>query len=172
MEGDCDTIKADPANDQGSPTIMAFQIFSSAFTEGGWIPELHSCQGADLSPSLEWSGAPPETRSFVLVVDDPDAPAGTWCHWLLYDLGAKVQGLAQGYRAGTLGVSGSNDFGKPGYGGPCPPKGKPHRYFFKLYALDVHTLGLPPGVKRPELLKAIQGHILAEAQYLGRFERK
>lgn len=151
---------------------MAFQIFSSAFSEGGWIPQLHSCQGADLSPSLEWSGVPTETRSFALIVDDPDAPAGNWCHWLLYDLGAKVKGLAQGYKAGSLGVGGTNDFEKPGYGGPCPPKGKPHRYFFKLYALDVHTLGLPPGVKRAELLKAIQGHILAETQYMGRFERK
>jgi Raf kinase inhibitor-like YbhB/YbcL family protein len=151
---------------------MAFQVFSPAFPEGGWIPELHSCVGADLSPSLEWSGAPRETRSFALIVEDPDAPAGTWCHWLLYDLAPKLPGLAQGYRAGAPGLSGTNDFGKPGYGGPCPPRGGPHRYFFKLWALDVETLGLPPGAKRPEFQKAIQGHVLAEAQYMGRFERK
>src|ERR1051326_3056314 len=99
---------------------MAFKLFSNAFSEGGWIPELHSCQGADLSPSLEWSGAPPETLSYTLIVDDPDAPGGNWCHWLLYDLSAKVANLAQGYKPGTLGISGTNDFGKPGYGGPCP----------------------------------------------------
>ena len=151
---------------------MAFKVFSSAFSDGGWIPGLHSCQGADISPSLEWSGSPPETRSFALILEDPDAPAGIWCHWLLWDLGAKLQGLAQGYKPGTLGSSGANDFGKLGYGGPCPPKGGPHRYFFKLYALDVHTLGLPAGVQRAELLKALQGHVLAEAQYMGRFQRR
>ena len=151
---------------------MAFKLFSNAFSEGGWIPQLHSCQGADLSPSLEWSGAPPETLSYALILEDPDAPGGMWCHWLLYDLGAKLQGLAQGYKTGALGASGTNDFGKLGYGGPCPPKGGPHRYFFKLHALDVHTLGLPAGVKRAELLKAIQGHVLAETQYMGRFERR
>ena len=151
---------------------MAFQIFSNAFAEGGFIPELHSCDGADLSPSLEWSGAPSETRSYALVVEDPDAPAGIWCHWLLYDLGPRVQGLAQGYKAGSLGLSGSNDFGKPGYGGPCPPRGGPHRYFFKLFALNVASLGLSAGVKRDEMLKATQGHVLAEAQYMGRYQRK
>jgi Raf kinase inhibitor-like YbhB/YbcL family protein len=152
---------------------MAFRVYSSAFAEGGWIPALHSCEGADLSPSLEWSGTPVETRSLVLVTEDPDAPAGIWTHWLLYDIGPKVQGLAQGYKAGSLGLSGTNDFGKAGYGGPCPPKGHgAHRYFFKLYALDVHTLGLPAGVKRADVVKAIQRHVLAEAQYMGRFERK
>ncbi len=151
---------------------MAFQLFSSAFAEGGWSPELHSCQGADLSPSLEWSGEPPETRSFALIVEDPDAPAGTWCHWLLYDIPPKIRALAQGYKPGGLGTSGINDFGKEGYGGPCPPKGKPHRYFFNLYALDVPSLGLPGGVKRAEFQQAIQGHALAAAQYMGRFQRR
>ena len=151
---------------------MAFQLFSNAFSEGGWIPELHSCHGADISPSLEWSGEPPETRSFALIVEDPDAPAGTWCHWLLYDIAPKVHNLAQGYKPGSLGTSGTNDFGKAGYGGPCPPKGGPHRYFFKLFALDVHTLGLPQGVKRRVLETAIKGHVLAEAQYMGKFQAK
>ena len=151
---------------------MGFKLMSNAFSEGGWIPELHSCQGADISPSLEWSGEPPETLSYALIVEDPDAPGGTWCHWLLYDVPAKLHSLAQGYKVGSLGLSGVNDFGKPGYGGPCPPKGRAHRYFFHLYALSVHTLGLPAGVKREELQSAIQGHVLNEAQYMGRFQRR
>ena len=150
---------------------MAFRLFSSAFAEGGWIPELHSCEGADLSPALEWTGEPPETLRFALIVEDPDAPAGVWCHWLLYDIPSKVHELAQGYKPGRLGLSGANDFGKPGYGGPCPPKGRPHRYFFKLHALNVHTLGLPAGVTRADLQKAIGGHGLAQAEYMGRFQR-
>jgi Raf kinase inhibitor-like YbhB/YbcL family protein len=152
---------------------MAFQLFSSAFADGGWIPQLHSCEGADISPSLEWSGAPAETRSFALVVEDPDAPGGVWRHWLLYDLGARIQALPQGFKPGSLGVSGTNDFGKPGYGGPCPPKGRgPHRYFFRLSALSVETLGLGPGAKGDELSTAMKGHVLGEAQYMGRFERR
>jgi Raf kinase inhibitor-like YbhB/YbcL family protein len=110
---------------------MGFQLFATAFAEGGWIPDLHTCQGADLSPALEWSGEPAGTLSFALIVDDPDAPGGVWNHWLLYDIPEKVHNLSQGYKGGSLGVSGKNDFGKPGYGGPCPPKGHgPHRYFF------------------------------------------
>ena len=152
---------------------MPFRLFSSGFSEGGSIPALYTCDGADLSPPLEWSGAPAETRSFALVLEDPDAPAGVWCHWLLHDIGAKVHELPQGCRPGALGLSGTNDFAKPGYGGPCPPKGHgPHRYLFKLHALDVHTLGLPAGARRAELLEAIKGHVLAAAGYMGRFERK
>jgi Raf kinase inhibitor-like YbhB/YbcL family protein len=151
---------------------MAFHLSSNAFADGGWIPELHSCQGADLSPSLEWTDPSAEARSLALVMEDPDAPGGVWCHWLLYDIPTKVRALAQGYKTGSLGVSGINDFGKLGYGGPCPPKGSPHRYFFKLHALDVHTLGLGAGIPRAELLRAIKGHVLAEAQYMGRFDRR
>ena len=98
---------------------MPFQLFSKAFSEGGWIPELHSCQGADVSPSLEWSGEPADARSFALVVEDPDAPGGTFCHWLLYDIPANVRTLPQGLKPGSSGTSGANDFGRPGYGGPC-----------------------------------------------------
>jgi Raf kinase inhibitor-like YbhB/YbcL family protein len=152
---------------------MAFQIFSSAFADGGWIPDLHTCQGADVSPSLEWSGEPPDTRSFVLIMDDPDAPAGTWNHWLLYDIPAQVHNLAQGFRSGSVGLAGKNSWGKPGYGGPCPPKGhRPHRYFFRFHALDVATLGLHAGADRVPLQHAMQAHVLAEAEYMGRFERK
>jgi len=153
---------------------MTFRFFSNAFPEGGSIPEIYTCQGADVSPALEWQGEPTGTLSFSLVVEDPDAPAGIWTHWLLYDLQPNVHQLSQGFKpASKLGLSGTNDFGKQGYGGPCPPRGHgPHRYFFRLYALDVHTLGLPAGVKRAELLEALKGHVLAEAQTMGRFERR
>ena len=152
---------------------MAFQIFSNAFAEGGWIPDLYTCQGADVSPSLEWSGEPPETRSFALIMDDPDAPGGTWNHWLLYDVGAQTHNLAQGQKPGSLGVSGNNSWGKAGYGGPCPPKGHgPHRYFFRLYALDASTLRLGAGADRGQLQRAMKGHVLAEAESMGRYERK
>ena len=115
---------------------------------------------------------PTETRSLALIVEDPDAPAGVWCHWLLYDIGPRIHAMPQGFKPGSLGVSGTNDFGKPGYGGPCPPKGHgAHRYFFKLAALDIPTTGLPAGARRAEFLDAIKGHVLAEAQHMGRFER-
>jgi len=151
---------------------MPFQLFSSAFPDGGSIPDLHTCRGADVSPPLEWSGEPAGTRSFALVVDDPDAPVGTWTHWLLFDIPPGVHTLPQGHKPGSLGLDGTNDFGKRGYGGPCPPKGHgPHRYFFKLHALDVDALGLPPGVKAAPLARALKGRALAEARYMGRFER-
>lgn len=151
---------------------MSFQILSKAFAEGGWIPELHSCQGADLSPSLEWSGAPAGVRSFALVVEDPDAPSGAFCHWIVYDIPPVVHNLAQGLKPGSVGVGGANDFGRPGYGGPCPPKGSPHRYYFRLYALNVPALGLPQGAERGEVLHAMKGHILLETQCMGRFQRR
>jgi Raf kinase inhibitor-like YbhB/YbcL family protein len=151
---------------------MPFQLLSSSFAEGGWIPELHSCKGADLSPPLEWSGEPAETRSFALVVEDPDAPSGVFCHWLLYDIPRALHNLVQGLKPAAMGSSGNNDFGRRGYRGPCPPKGSAHRYYFRLYALDLSTLGLRPGVVREELLDAMNGHILAETQCMGRFQRR
>lgn len=152
---------------------MAFQLFSTAFANGGWIPDLHTCQGADLSPALEWSGEPAGTRSLALIVDDPDAPAGIWNHWLLWEIPPTTHNLAQGFKPGSVGLSGRNDFGRTGYGGPCPPKGHgPHRYFFKMYALGLDGLGLQEGKKRADLDRAISGHVLAEAQFLGRFERR
>jgi Raf kinase inhibitor-like YbhB/YbcL family protein len=149
------------------------RLNAGAFADGGEIPKLHTCDGADLSPVLEWTGEPAGTQSFVLIVDDPDAPNGTWNHWLLYDIPPSVRVLPQGYRMGGAGVSGINDFGKREYGGPCPPKGRgPHRYFFKLYAVDVPALGLADGAKRAELDSALKGHVLAEAPYMGRYERR
>lgn len=152
---------------------MAFKLTIPAFADGGPIPRLHTCEGADVSPSLEWTGDPSNTRSLMLIVDDPDAPAGTWNHWLLYDLSPTVRSLAQGFKPGKQGLSGVNDFGRTGYGGPCPPKGHgPHRYFFKLYALDLASLGLPAGARRRDIDTAMRGHVLAEAQYMGRYERR
>lgn len=152
---------------------MAFQLTSSAFPEGGNIPIIHTCDGANVSPPLAWSGEPEGVKSFALIVEDPDAPSRTWTHWLLYDIPAEVHEIEQGFQPGRLGMSGSNDFGKLGYGGPCPPKGHgPHRYFFRLFALNVPSLGLRDGENRVGVELAIRGHVLGEAQCMGRYERK
>jgi len=149
---------------------MSFEITAAGFANGGAIPRPHTCEGEDLSPAIRWTGAPDEAQGFVLIVDDPDAPVGTWNHWLLYDLPATTHGLAEG---GSAGHSGTNDFGRSGYGGPCPPRGHgPHRYFFKIFALNTASLGLPAGAKRADLDAAMRGKILAEAQYMGRYERR
>jgi Raf kinase inhibitor-like YbhB/YbcL family protein len=148
---------------------MAFRIFSNAFSEGGRIPVLHTCSGADVSPSLEWSDPPEGTRSFALVVEDPDAPMGTWIHWVLYDIPAGVSTLPQGAKQAA--IEGTNSFGRRGYGGPCPPPGSEHRYYFRLYALRVESLGLPDGAKRPALEKATAGKIAGETACMGRFSR-
>lgn len=145
----------------------------SGFDEGATIPQRHSCEGPDLSPAMSWSGEPAASKSFALIVDDPDAPVGTWNHWLLYDLPASTHALGEGIKPAEAGLSGNNDFGRPGYGGPCPPRGHgPHRYFFKLFAVDVASLGLGAGASRSELDGALRGHVLAEAQCMGRYERK
>jgi Raf kinase inhibitor-like YbhB/YbcL family protein len=152
---------------------MALKLIITAFPEGGTIPALHTCDGADLSPALEWSGAPAETKSFALIVDDPDAPGGVWNHWLLFNIPPAVHAIAQGFKPGRLGESANNDFGKPGYNGPCPPKGDgPHRYYFRLLALDVAKLDLKKGAGRAQLDRALMGHVIARAEYMGKFERK
>lgn len=149
------------------------KIVIAAFPEGGAIPQINAGEGADISPAIEWSGAPEGTRSYALAVDDPDAPAGVWTHWLLWDIPHAVTAVSQAFKPGRLGQSGTNDFGKPGYGGPMPPKGHgPHRYFFKLYALDVPALHLHAGARRSEFDRAVNGHVLAEASYMGRYERR
>lgn len=147
---------------------MAITLTSSAFTEGGTIPKKHTCDGEDVSPALSWSGLPDGTRSLALIMDDPDAPAGTWVHWVIYDLPPDLSGLQEGTQG--LGVEGTTSFRKQMYGGPCPPRGKPHRYYFKLYALDT-VLGLKSGATKAELEKAMQGHILAQGQLMGRYGR-
>lgn len=154
--------------------IMAFELKSDAFSQNSPIPAKYTCQGEDTSPPLSWSGAPEGTKSFALISDDPDAPMGTWVHWLIYDIPAEVNQLPQGVATKEVLDDGSKqgvtDFGRVGYGGPCPPPGKPHRYFFKLYALDT-VLDRQPGLSKKELLKAIEGHILAEAQLIGTYQR-
>jgi hypothetical protein len=151
---------------------MALKLRVLAFSEGETIPARHTADGENISPRLEWSGAPPSTRGFALIVDDPDAPAGTWNHWLLWDIPAGATAIEASFRPGTLGVSGRNDFGKTGYGGPSPPRGHgPHRYHFKLFALNVETLGLREGAGRGELDRALRGRILEESWFMGRYER-
>ncbi len=149
------------------------RVTSPTFSEGASIPADHTCDGADISPPLQWSEVPPEAKSLALIVDDPDARAGDWVHWILYDLPPGVTQLPAAVpataRLSTGGTQGRTDFGATGYGGPCPPRGT-HRYFFKLYALDV-PLNLAPGVTKKELLKAMQGHILAEGQLMGKYQR-
>jgi Raf kinase inhibitor-like YbhB/YbcL family protein len=149
------------------------EIKSSAFGSGEMIASKYTCDGADFSPPLEWSGSPAGTKSFALICDDPDAPMGTWVHWVIYDIPSTATMLAEGItREKDLpggGTQGVNDFRKIGYGGPCPPGGT-HRYFFKLYALDT-MLGLKTGITKDQLLKAMRGHILAEAQIMGTYRR-
>jgi len=151
---------------------MAFTLKVKGFDDGGTIPKRYTCDGDDSSPALEWSEEPRNTQSFALIVDDPDAPMGTWNHWLLWDIPAHSHSLPEGFRPGGIGASGKNDFGRPGYGGPCPPKGHgPHRYYFTLFAVDRPALGLPPGTKRQDLDRALKGRVLARTQYMGRYGR-
>ncbi|HLK09801.1 MAG TPA: YbhB/YbcL family Raf kinase inhibitor-like protein [Candidatus Binatia bacterium] len=153
---------------------MAFAISSSAFAPGGTIPREHTCDGADRSPPLAWQGAPAGTKAYALICDDPDAPAGTWVHWVLYDLPASTSALPEGVPPSATVLEGAhhgvNDFRKTGYGGPCPPPGKPHRYFFKLYALDAPT-GLPPRATKAKVLEAIEGHVRGQAELIGVYGR-
>jgi hypothetical protein len=149
-----------------------FTLTIDAFAAGGTIPEVFTCEGDNLSPALAWAGEPEGTQSFALIMDDPDAPAGTWNHWLLWDIPAGVHSVPQRYRAANPVLSGTNDFGKNGYGGPCPPRGHgAHRYFFRLYALDTPTLGVSAGAHRKELERALRRHRFGVAEYMGRFER-
>jgi len=151
---------------------MKFELNIAAIPEGSEIPVLYTCDGANISPSIEWRGEPQGTLSYALIVDDPDAPAGTWNHWLLYDIPGHVHALAQGIKTNALGVSGRNDFGKLGYGGPCPPRGHGvHRYFFRLSALNVASLGLREGDSRKALDTAMRGHVLAVTTAFGVYKR-
>ncbi len=156
---------------------MALTISTTAFAAGGAIPVRHTCDGEDVSPDLKWADPPAGTKAFALIVDDPDAPVGTWVHWVAYDLPADTRSLPQGVpkdetlKQPTGAKQGRNDFGRIGWGGPCPPPGKPHRYFFRLYALDA-PLDLPAGVERREVDRAIQGHVLAKAEMYGTYARK
>ncbi len=152
---------------------VTMEIRSSAFKEGAIIPQKYSCDGLDISPQLEWSHVPEGTSTFALICDDPDAPAGTWVHWVLFDLPGDMYELPEGTPIVEIlkngAKQGKNDFGKLGYGGPCPPGGT-HRYYFKIYALD-KEIESKAGITKRELLKAMEGHILAEGQLMGRYKR-
>lgn len=153
---------------------MPQQLTSSAFGQGEKIPAKYTGDGADVSPSLAWPVAPFGTRSFALICDDPDAPRGTWVHWVLFNMPSEQQTLDEGVptteKLANGALQGTNDFGKIGYGGPAPPPGKPHRYFFKLYALDA-VLPLPAGSTKSQLVNAMKGHVVDEGELMGTYQR-
>lgn len=153
---------------------MAFQMTSSAFAQGGVIPRQYTCDGQDVSPPLQWGEPPAGTRSFALIGDDPDAPVGIWVHWVLYNLPAAARSLPEALATDATLPDGSrngqNSWKRLGYGGPCPPSGT-HRYFFKLYALDT-VLDIKSGANKQQLLTAMEGHILGQAELMGVYSRK
>jgi Raf kinase inhibitor-like YbhB/YbcL family protein len=149
-------------------TVMSLQLTSPNIDGGSSIPESYTCDGIDISPPLNWTGIPENAVSLALIVDDPDAPVGTWVHWVLYDLSPDLTGLPEAVMG--VGTPGKNSFQKLEYGGPCPPKGAEHRYYFKLYALDI-LLSLEEGASKAEVEKAMQGHVLAQGQLMGKYGR-
>lgn len=156
----------EPEAEEEEPAMVEMTLTSPAFAQDEAIPLQFSCDGDDLSPELAWAGIPDGAVSLVLIMDDPDAPVGTWDHWLLFDMPPDLEGLPQG---GTAGTEGNNSWNRTGYGGPCPPRGT-HRYFFKLYALDT-TLDLPAGTPKGTLEAALDGHILGQAVLMGTYTR-
>lgn len=162
--------RSEPAHGQ---TRASLWVRSASFSDGGAIPSDHTCDGADLSPQLQWQSAPAGTKSVAIVVDDPDAPAD-FTHWLVYNIAPGVRDLPQSastHAASHQGAAeGTNDFGSDGYEGPCPPPGRPHHYVFRVYALD-RLLDLPPGATRKQLDAAMSGHILAQGQIVGTYQR-
>ena len=153
---------------------VKIQLGSTAFGEGANIPKQYTEDGKNVSPSLRWSDPPKETKSLALICDDPDAPRGTWVHWVIFNLPASQHELEEGVppqeELHNGARQGKNDFGRIGYGGPAPPRGKPHRYFFKLYALST-LLELAPGSTKDQLIAAMKGHVLAEGQHMGQYGR-
>jgi Raf kinase inhibitor-like YbhB/YbcL family protein len=153
---------------------MVFELTSAAFAPGEPIPPKYTCDGDDVSPPLEWTDPPAGTQSLALICDDPDAPAGTWVHWVLFNLPAEARALPEAVPAVADLPDGSrhgnNSWRRVGYGGPCPPSGT-HRYFFKLYALDT-ALDLAAGASKKELLGAMEGHVLAQAELMGTYSRQ
>lgn len=151
---------------------MSFEISSPAFAKGGAIPSDFSCDGRDVSPALSWTEPPAGTQSFALIMDDPDAPMGTWVHWIIFNIPASTRNLTEDMptdpQLSDGSLQGKTSAGSSGYHGPCPPSGT-HRYFFKLYALD-NTLSLSADANKKELLKAMDGHILTNAELMGTFK--
>lgn len=149
------------------------KITSPAFEGGGIIPRIYSCDGQDKSPELNWTGAPAGTQFFVLILDDPDAPGGTFNHWVIFNIPADATGLEENVpktaQLDSGALQGRNSWGELGYGGPCPPFGSSHRYYFTLYALDT-TIDLAGGASKAQVLAAMEGHILAEAEIMGNYQ--
>jgi Raf kinase inhibitor-like YbhB/YbcL family protein len=143
-------------------------VTSPAFHQGGDIPPKFTCDGGDTSPPLQIRGTPSDAKSLVLIADDPDAPSGVFTHWLVWNIPPQTNSVAEG--SAPKGVHGTNDFGKPGYGAPCPPSGA-HRYYFRFFALD-RELGLPPGAKRSQLEAAMKGHVIGQGELMGHYARK
>jgi Raf kinase inhibitor-like YbhB/YbcL family protein len=158
---------------KGAGKTMDIKITSSAFKEGGSIPKQYTCDGTNISPPLAWDAVPSGVKTLALICDDPDAPSGTWVHWVLYNLPANTKQLAEKVppeeNVAGGGLQGTNDFRKIGYGGPCPPSGT-HRYFFKLYGLD-SELSLKAGATKADLLRAMEGHIVGQGQLMGTYKR-
>jgi Raf kinase inhibitor-like YbhB/YbcL family protein len=148
---------------------MDIQLISSAFEDGNPIPAQYTCQGKNISPPLAWSSPPAGTKSFALILDDPDAPRGTWVHWVVYNLPADTIGLPEAVKADSVlpgnALQGRNDYKRNDYSGPCPPSGT-HRYYFKIYALDT-ALDLKAGATKDDVLRAMEGHVLAHGQLMG-----
>jgi Raf kinase inhibitor-like YbhB/YbcL family protein len=152
-------------------TRQGFTLTSPAFVRDGLITPVFTCDGENTSPPLDWMHSPEAARSFVLIVDDPDAPSGTFTHWVLFDIPADTKSLPG--EVSDIGIKGRNDFQQVGYGGPCPPPNHGrHRYYFKLFALDVQSLKLAAGATRDEVEAAMEGHVLDQAELMGRYERK
>lgn len=154
---------------QGGMKMSEFMISSTAFDNNGAIPPRFTCDGQDVSPPIQLSGTPPGTASLALIVDDPDAPAGTWVHWVVWNIDPSVTNIPEG-EVPRGGLEGLNDFGRQSYGGPCPPSGK-HRYFFKVYALN-RALQLTGRSTKAALEKAMKGHVIAQAQLVGLYSRR
>lgn len=154
---------------------MEFKIESPAFRNGEEIPIKYTCQGDDISPPLEWKGLPEETEEIAIICDDPDAPLMVWVHWIIYGISPEKNGLPEAVPKKEIleegEKQGKNSWGRIGYGGPCPPGGKPHRYYFKIYALD-KKLDIEQGIKKKRLLREMEGHIIAKAELIGKYARK
>jgi hypothetical protein len=155
---------------------MEIKLFSSAFKQGNFIPAKFSCEGPNISPQLHWSNAPKDVKSFAIIVDDPDAPGGDFVHWVIYNIPGNLNELHEDVTPSRNIPDevklGTNGFGRISYGGPCPPAGKPHRYFFKIYALDTVLHHLESGATKQELLSAMNNHILAEGHLMGKYQRQ
>lgn len=149
-------------------------ISAEGFKDGTTIPDVYTCKGKDISPTLSWKGIPAQTKSIALIMDDPDGSGGTFVHWVLYNVPAGTQKLSEGMPHDKVlsdgSIQGITDFGRTGYGGPCPPPGKPHRYIFKIYALDSNII-LAEGASKKQLENAMKGHILAKGEIVGVYRR-